>query len=68
MTKANANKLLSDNAEFKSVVTKIIEELDGISVSDSKKILDAVNCFIVENTLVDAETTKSLIVDGESNE
>ena len=68
MTKDNANKLLNENTEFKSVVTKIIEELDGISVSDSKKILDAVNCFIVENTLIDAETTKSLIVDGESDE
>ena len=68
MTKDNANKLLKENLEFKGVVVKIIEELDGISVSDCKKILDAVNCFIVENTLIDAETTKSLIVDGESDE
>ena len=68
MTKDNANKLLNENAEFKGVVMKIIEELDGISVSDCKKILDAVNCFVVENTLIDAETTKSLIVDGESDE
>ena len=68
MTKNNAKKLLDENAEFQGVVLKIIEELDGISVSDCKKILDAVNCFIVENTLIDAETTKSLIVDGESDE
>lgn len=68
MTKDNATKLLNENAEFKGVVMKIIEELDGISVSDCKKILDAVNCFIVENTLIDAETTKSLIADGDSDE
>ena len=68
MTKDNAKKLLDENLEFKGVVVKIIEELDGISVSDCKKILDAVNCFVVENTLIDAETTKSLIADGDSDE
>ena len=68
MTKNNAKKLLDENAEFQGVVLKIIEELDGISVSDCKKILDAVNCFVVENTLIDAETTKSLIADGDSDE
>ncbi len=66
MTKDNAKKLLSENEEFKGVVLKIIEELDGISVSDCKKILDAVNCFISENTLLDAETTKSLLAEGDS--
>ena len=40
MTKANAKKLLSDNAEFEGIILKIIDELDGVSVSDSKKILD----------------------------
>ena len=64
MTKANANKLLSDNAEFEGIILKIIDELDGVSVSDSKKILDAVACFLAENTLVDAATTKSLIGDA----
>ena len=68
MTKATANKLLSDNAEFEVIVLKIIEELDGVSVSDSKKILDAVNCYLAENTLVDAATTKSLILDGGNGE
>lgn len=68
MTKDTATKLLNQNTEFKGVVMKIIEELDGISVSDCKKILDAVNCFVVENTLIDAETTKSLLAEGESDE
>ncbi len=68
MTKDNAIKLLNENLEFKSVVIKIIEELDGVSVSDCKKILDAVNCFVVENTLIDAETTKSLLAEGDSDE
>lgn len=63
MTKETAKKLLSDNAEFEGIILKIIDELDGISVSDSKKILDAVTCFLAENTLVDAATTKSLIGD-----
>ena len=63
MTKETAKKLLSDNAEFEGIILKIIDELDGISVSDSKKILDAVICFLAENTLVDAATTKSLIGD-----
>lgn len=68
MTKESANKLLNENIEFQGVVMKIIEELDGISVSDAKKILDAVICFLAENTLIDAATTKSLILDGGNDE
>jgi len=68
MTKDTANKFLNDNVEFQGVVMKIIEELDGISVSDAKKILDAVICFLAENTLIDAATTKSLILDGGNDE
>lgn len=71
MTKANVKNFLHKNIEFQEIVMKIIEELDGVSVSDSKKVLDCVNYFLQENTLIDAATTKSLIddsIEGDINE
>ncbi len=60
MTKKQANQIMNDTG-CKDIVFKILDELNGESYSDAKKILDVINFFISHHAYIDKDMAQSLI-------